>query len=285
MLKSVALVGSLLFPLFMAGCASTSNSDTARTSYTAERNAMPAALAAQDTRSGTAKAEKAALVFPTNPGGSLAGRSLRVSRVSDIALRDKEVVLTFDDGPMPGRTEKVLAALDRYGVKATFLMVGQMANAYPAIARKVAARGHTIGTHTQSHRNLAGMSTANAKAEIERGRKSVAAAVGSGNVAPFFRFPYLASTSALRRDLASNGVVVIDVDIDSKDYFKSSGDQVRARTIARIERRRKGVILLHDIHGRTAEMLPGFLADLKSRGYKVVALKPGRGSFLVASLD
>lgn len=285
MLKSLMLASSLLALAALTGCSSTGNSDTARTSYSAETRATPAALAAQDTRGRKAEVREAAIVVPDRPGGGLAGRSIRVSSVSDIVLRDREVVLTFDDGPMPGRTEKVLSALDRHGVKATFLMVGQMANAYPAIARKVAARGHTIGTHTQGHRNLASMSTENALAEIERGRRSVTNAVGTGSISPFFRFPYLASTSALRRELARSGIVVLDMDIDSKDYFKTSADQVRARTLASLDRRGRGVILLHDIHGRTAEMLPAFLADLKSRGYKVVSLRPGNSSFLVASLD
>jgi len=105
-------------------------------------------------------------------------------------------------------------------------------------------------------------------------------------VAPFFRFPYLASTAALRRQLAARGIVVIDADIDSKDYFQSTPDQVRKRTMARIEQRGSGIILMHDIHPRTAQMLPALLADLKAKGYKVVRLVPGHGSreLLVSSL-
>lgn len=219
--------------------------------------------------------------------GGLAGRTIRVSRISDIRLAPGEVVLTFDDGPSPGRTERVLDTLDQFGVKATFLMVGQMARAWPATARKVAERGHTVGSHTQTHRNLAAIGHAAAVAEIEAGRRSVAAALGPLRPAPFFRFPYLASTEALRRDLAAQGIVVIDVDIDSKDYFQVGAEAVRAQTMTRVVSHGSGVILLHDIHARTAAMLPGLLADLKARGFRVVHLAPGTAGtdLLMASVE
>ncbi|MER0238316.1 polysaccharide deacetylase family protein [Fulvimarina sp. MAC8] len=211
----------------------------------------------------------------------LAGRTLAVAEVSDIALRDKEVVLTFDDGPMPGKTPKILKALDDAGVGATFLMVGQMARAYPEIARQVAAEGHTVGTHTERHANLRTMSTESALAEIRRGEASITAALGE-KPAPFFRFPYLADTKALRARLAGQGVVAIDVDIDSKDYFKDGPSRVMSRTLASIEKKGKGVILFHDIQARTVAMLPGFLKELERRGYKVVDLKPARDMLLAS---
>ena len=222
---------------------------------------------------------------PAIPSG-LAGRTIRVASAADIRLGPKEVVLTFDDGPVPGKTDAILKALDRFGVKATFLMVGQMADAYPATARKVAAAGHTIGTHTQNHRNLRSVGPAVAEAQIRAGRESVAAALRPGGYrpAPFFRFPYLADTKALRSSLAGQGIVVIDVDIDSRDYFATGSEVLRARAVASVEKRGSGVILFHDLHARTATMLPLLLADLKARGYKVVHLVPARsGIDLLAS--
>jgi peptidoglycan/xylan/chitin deacetylase (PgdA/CDA1 family) len=218
-------------------------------------------------------------VRPPSFTGGLAGRTIVVNRISDIALRRGEVVLTFDDGPMPGKTEAILNALDTAGVKATFLVVGQMARSYPALVRKVASRGHTIGTHTQNHSNLRAMSLPAAMGQIEAGIKSVSAALipGVERVAPFFRFPYLADTVALRSHLAAQGIVVMDVDIDSKDYFQSTPDQVRQRTLQRLAQRGSGIILFHDIHQRTATMLPALLADLRAKGYSVVRLVPGRG--------
>jgi peptidoglycan/xylan/chitin deacetylase (PgdA/CDA1 family) len=210
--------------------------------------------------------------FP-GPRRGLAGRTIRVSRPSDIVLARGEVVLTFDDGPYPGRTGAILDTLDAYGVKATFFMVGSMAKAHPAEAREVAAHGHTIGSHTQDHRNLASMAFDAAVEDIEKGRRNIAAATGKS--VPFFRFPYLAATPALRRQLASQGIVEVSPTVDSKDYFSSTPDQVRARTMAALKRRGSGVILFHDIQKRTVTLLPAFLEDLKANGFSVARLAPG----------
>ena len=215
-------------------------------------------------------------------------RNFRVPEGLELLLiQPGEVVLTFDDGPMPGKTPKILDALEEAGVGATFLMVGQMAKAYPAIAREVAAKGHTIGTHTESHPNLRTMGTEAAMAEIRRGEASVSKALAPGGFspAPFFRFPYLADTQALRGRLAGEGVVTIDVDIDSKDYFKSGPQQVSARTMASLRRKGGGIILFHDLQTRTAAMLPGFLAELKRNGYSVVHIVPRRGPLRLASAE
>lgn len=253
---------------FAAGCSTNSSSDTPRTAFAAER--APA----------SSQSDPANVMSFPGPRTGLAGRTLRVSAMSDIRLARSEVILTFDDGPVPGKTDAILDILDKRGVKATFLMVGSMARAHPATVRKVAARGHAIGTHTQNHANLRGMSFDRAVEEIAQGRQSVAAALipTSNRPAPFFRFPYLSDTPALRRHLAMQGTVVIDVDVDSKDYFPSSGDQVRSRTLAALERRGSGIILLHDLHLRTVAMLPSLLDELDRRGFKVVNLQPGRPS-------
>jgi len=222
--------------------------------------------------------------------GGLAGRTLRVGSVADLKLAPKEVVLTFDDGPVPGKTRAILDTLDRHHVKATFLMVGQMAQAHPALVREVAARGHSIGTHTQSHANLAKIGFERATQEIDNGRRSVAAALvpTTARAAPFFRFPYLADTGALRRHLAMQGIVVVDPTVDSKDYFVSTPEQVRSRTLAALEAKGSGIILFHDLHQRTVAMLPPFLDALKARGFKVVHLAPRGGAgnpLLSAALD
>lgn len=205
-----------------------------------------------------------------NPGG-LAGRTLEVASASDIKLRDKEVVLTFDDGPMPKKTEKILATLDEYGVKATFLMVGEMAEAHPEVAREVVDAGHTIGSHTYRHADLAHLSFDAAVAEIQKGRNAVTGV--TRQEVDFFRFPYLADNKQLRRWVGSHGMVVMDVQVDSKDYFGVSPAAVATRTMNALRAEHKGIILLHDIHKRTAAMLPALLTQLKAEGYKVVQLR------------
>ncbi|RWX75865.1 polysaccharide deacetylase family protein [Neorhizobium lilium] len=218
-----------------------------------------------------------------NPKG-LAGRTMDVSSISDIRLRDKEVVLTFDDGPMPKKTEKILATLDEYGVKATFLMVGEMAKAHPEVAREVVDAGHTIGSHTYRHADLAHLSFDAAIAEIEKGRNAVSSVTRDD--ADFFRFPYLADSRKLRQWVGAHGMVVMDVQIDSKDYFGVSPAAVATRTMNALRAQRKGIILLHDIHNRTAAMLPALLTQLRAEGYKVVQLRyGGHAPMLTASLD
>lgn len=219
-------------------------------------------------------------------GNTLAGRTLTVSSLADLKLGHKEVVLTFDDGPVPGKTERILDILDAYGVKATFMMVGQMADSYPAIARVVAERGHSIGSHTYRHANLQTLGFHQALNEILRGEHSITRAVQAD--AAFFRFPYLADTAGLRRSLAERGKVVLDVDIDSKDYFKTSPASVARRTMEALNRRGRGIILLHDIHSRTVSSLPNLLTQLKAGGYSVVTLKYKRRripELTVAALD
>jgi peptidoglycan/xylan/chitin deacetylase (PgdA/CDA1 family) len=208
--------------------------------------------------------------------GSLSGRTLAVGSSADIVLRPGEVVLTFDDGPRAGKTDKVLATLADFNVRATFLMLGSAAQANPRLAQEVAEQGHTVGSHTFSHVDLGTISRQEALDEIAKGERAVAAALEAGGQtsSPFFRFPYLSQSGFLRTNLMQSGLVVLDVTIDSKDYYKDSPDLVAARTLQRLDAQGSGIILFHDIHQRTVDMLPTFLAELEQRGYSVVRLVP-----------
>ncbi|WP_027685248.1 polysaccharide deacetylase family protein [Rhizobium leguminosarum] len=201
----------------------------------------------------------------------LAGRTLEVSSLADLKLQDKEVILSFDDGPIPGRTDKVLAILDQFGVKGAFMMVGEMAEMHPALARKVAQDGNTIGSHTYDHANLSSLSFDAAMAEVIKGELAVTKATGTD--VSFFRFPYLAESHRLRAAVAMRDMVVMDVDIDSKDYFTTTPVSITQRTMNLLHKRGRGIILMHDIHKRTATMLPTLLSKLETEGYKVVTLK------------
>lgn len=208
--------------------------------------------------------------------GSLGGRTLAVASTTDIILRPGEVVLTFDDGPRPGKTPEILATLDQFGVKATFLMLGSAAQAHPVLAQQVAARGHTVGSHTFDHVDLNTLGRQAALDEIAKGERAVQLALAGGGqvLSPFFRFPYLSQTGFLRTNLMQGSMVILDVDIDSKDYYKDTPEVIAARTLSRLDARGSGIILFHDIHQRTVETLPLFLAQLEERGYSVVRLVP-----------
>ena len=210
-------------------------------------------------------------------GSRLAGRTLKIGSIDDLSqLRDGEVILTFDDGPNPSQTPKILATLDEYGVKAVFFMVGKMAAAHPKTAQIVARMGHTIGSHTHGHENLKSLSEEVALVALSKGEDEISAAIAptGKTLAPFFRFPYLAQTRALRADVTDAGHVIFDVDIDSLDYLDQSPEKIIKRTMKRLDARGKGIILFHDIHARTATLLPDFLEKLQESGYKVVKVVP-----------
>ncbi len=204
--------------------------------------------------------------------GTLAGRTIEVYSISDLYLNDKEVILTFDDGPRPGKTDKILSTLQDHNVKATFFMVGTVAKTYPDLVQQIAKQGHTIASHTESHPDLTKISMSSAVKEINAGHYSVTEALGD-TPSNFFRFPYLADSADLRRVVGNIGLIDVAPDIDSKDYFKSTPSEVLNRTMKRLRKKGKGIILFHDIHMRTALMMPDFLKALKREGYKIVHIK------------
>jgi peptidoglycan/xylan/chitin deacetylase (PgdA/CDA1 family) len=192
-------------------------------------------------------------------------------------LRDKEVVLTFDDGPWPRNTPAVLKALTDNCAKATFFEIGEHAMWHPEIAKQVAAAGMTIGSHTWSHKDLAKNPYASdldqAKAEIEMGVSAVYIAV-DGLVAPFFRFPALQHTPVLLSYLGERNIASFSTDIDSFDFQMRRPEQVIQSVMAKLQQRGKGIILMHDFRPATAEAMPELLRQLKAGGYKVVHMVP-----------
>ena len=286
------LLTGLAVSLLLAGCATKPGSEASlKTSFAAEEPQRKALKANDPVDMEPTKWASADLETreSSDEGRShtLAGRTLEVSSLHDLKLADKEVILSFDDGPAPGRTERILATLDRFGVKATFMMVGEMALAHPETALKVVAAGETIGSHTFHHPDLDKMSFDMAMAEIMRGKNAVSKVVGTD--VQFFRFPYLADSRRLRTAVAMRDIVIMDVDVDSKDYFTTSPAAVAARTMNELRKRGRGIILMHDIHQRTATMLPALLTRMEKEGYKVVTLKykgaPKPGSDLVAQAN
>lgn len=199
-------------------------------------------------------------------------------------LRDGEVVLTFDDGPSRRHTREVLDALDAHCTKATFFSVGRMAVSDPATLHEVALRGHTIGVHTWSHKNLQAVSESQAKAEIELGLSTVRAALGAP-VAPFFRFPYLAAPQSLQAYLQQRGFAIFSIDVDSYDFRTPSATTMQRNVLSQLAQRKKGFILFHDIQPSTAKGLNGLLTELKTRGYRVVHLVAKEPATTLADYD
>jgi peptidoglycan/xylan/chitin deacetylase (PgdA/CDA1 family) len=199
-------------------------------------------------------------------------------------LQEGEVVLTFDDGPHPAYTIPILDALDEHCVKATFYMVGRQALAFPKHAREVGRRGHTIGTHTWSHRNLAQSSRDQMQSEIELGISAVQLALG-GPTAPFFRFPYLAAPNAAQQMLQERDTANVSIDIDSHDFRTRSPSRMISNVMNGLRSRKKGIILFHDIQPSTAGGIRQLLAELKSHGYRVVHMRPKQTQSTIAEFD
>jgi peptidoglycan/xylan/chitin deacetylase (PgdA/CDA1 family) len=187
-----------------------------------------------------------------------------------LPLEDHEVVLTFDDGPLPPYSNRVLEILASECVKANYFLVGMMARSFPDVVHRIYEAGHTIGTHSQSH-PLRKMPLERAEREINEGIASVTRTLDGGVApAPFFRFPGLLRSKSVERYLASQLLMTWSVDFVADDWMKISPAQVYARALARIEANRKGILLLHDIHERTVEALPNLLWELQRRGYHIV---------------
>jgi peptidoglycan/xylan/chitin deacetylase (PgdA/CDA1 family) len=194
-----------------------------------------------------------------------------------LPLNDKEVVLTFDDGPLPPYSNEILDILASQCVKVTYFMVGAMARAYPTVVRRAYEEGHTIGTHSEDHPTRFGqLPVEKIRHEIDWGIADVSAALGGPKyLAPFFRIPGLARSDVLESELAARGLVVFSSDTDADDWHRHiKPNQIIALAMRRLETLGKGILLLHDIHPATTAALPRLLQQLKDNGFHIVQVVP-----------
>jgi peptidoglycan/xylan/chitin deacetylase (PgdA/CDA1 family) len=190
-----------------------------------------------------------------------------------LPLKDHEVVITFDDGPLPPYTNIILDTLASQCVKATYFLVGQMAHAYPSVVRRIYNEGHTIGTHSEHHpRAFERLSMRRVEREVDGGIDSVTAALGDAKaLSPFFRIPGFGRTNAIERFLERKQLVTWSADVDTDDWWRgSTPEAIVQRAMRRLNAHGSGIILMHDIHRATAMALPMLLNELKANGYNVV---------------
>jgi peptidoglycan-N-acetylglucosamine deacetylase len=211
----------------------------------------------------------------------------------EIPLADHEVILTFDDGPEAATTPKVLEALAAECVRVTFFDIGRKAETTPELARREAVEGHSVAHHTFTHPQptLRYMGDQQARADILRGMIAVERAAYGADFsagepkdlsglklhAPFFRFPGFADTADLKAWFAANNVGIFSTDLWASDWIEMTPQVELNLIMARLEAVKRGMILLHDNHQWTADMLPRFLRELKLRGYHVVHMVAGAG--------
>jgi len=202
-------------------------------------------------------------------------------------LKEKEVVLTFDDGPWLGNTPAVLKALAEECTTGIFFTIGKHATYYPEILKQVYAAGHTIGTHTWSHQALVNkkLSEDQRKEEIEKGFSAVKWALGGVAPAPFFRFPALQHPPEMVTYLGERNIAIFSCDLDSFDFKARSAQQIIDNVMRKLEKNGKGIVLMHDFHKHTAEALPELLKRLKAGGYKVVAMRAKAPVQTIAQYD
>ncbi len=195
-----------------------------------------------------------------------------------LPLEDHEVVITFDDGPLPPYTNRVLDALAAECVKVTYFLVGTMARANPDMVRRIYNAGHVVGTHSHRHPlRMNQMAQARVAGEIGDGIAAVKAALGDERaLAPFFRVPGLSRSRQIETYAESQSLSVWSADEVADDWHRGiTAEQIVQRAMARIEAKgHRGVLLLHDIHPATARAVPMLLKRLKANGYRIVQAVP-----------
>jgi len=204
-------------------------------------------------------------------------------------LREKEVVLTYDDGPWPENTPMVLKALQDNCLKATFFEIGEHAIWRPDITRALVSAGMTVGSHTWSHKDLAknpyAKDIAQAKQEIEMGVSAVQMAAAGGAIAPFFRFPDLQQPPELIAYLGTRNIAIFSADIDIFDFKLRKPEDVVKSAMTKLAKNGKGVLLMHDFQRATAQAMPELIRQLKTGGYKIVHMVPKEPVTTLAKYD
>jgi peptidoglycan-N-acetylglucosamine deacetylase len=181
------------------------------------------------------------------------------------------VHLTFDDGPTPAWTPRVLELLARYRAQATFFVLGRSAAAYPDLVRQEFAAGHGIGNHTWSHRRLTGLTGGQLAAEV--GATSTAIQRATGAPVGCLRPPYATVDAASAGRVRALGLRLVLWDIDTYDWRSPAAGVIVGRVLGRV--RSGDVVLLHDGGGdrsQTVTALEQVLATLSARGFRFAAL-------------
>jgi peptidoglycan/xylan/chitin deacetylase (PgdA/CDA1 family) len=189
-----------------------------------------------------------------------------------LPLGPRELVLTFDDGPRPGSTPRILATLAEHGVLATFFMVGQALHAHPELARQVRAAGHSVALHSWGHPALNQLSDSAQAAELQQALAAFERTFGGPP--PAYRFPFLAVAPATMAALAAQRIAVFSADAGAEDWLPQQTPQMLTeRLMKQLDEAGGGIVLLHDAQDQTAEALPLMLRTLKAQGWRVVHLR------------
>ncbi len=184
---------------------------------------------------------------------------------------DKRIALSFDDGPLAGKTDKILDVLDKYGVKATFFMVGSQASYCSETAVRVMEEGHEIGNHTNNHKSLAALSESELDDEISLAESAIFEACGY--IPSLFRPPEGVCTEKISKAAKYRGYSIIMWSVDTLDWQGKSAQVISENVIANVKP--GAVILMHDgifSKSHTAESLDIIIPALQADGYTFVTV-------------
>ncbi|NLJ78122.1 MAG: polysaccharide deacetylase family protein [Tissierellia bacterium] len=180
----------------------------------------------------------------------------------------KYVALTFDDGPHPAVTPRILDVLDKHDAKATFFMLGIQAEYYPSLADKVGKEGHEIGSHTMNHQDLTTLEFGQIQSEIQQSDDVIETA--TSNTPTLLRLPYGASNNNVKRIASKLGYSLVLWSVDSLDWKNRNAAAINREVMYNVVP--GSIVLLHDIHPSTADALPQLLTSLKEQGYQMVTV-------------
>lgn len=178
----------------------------------------------------------------------------------------KRVYLTFDDGPHSPNTPHILNILKEHGAKATFFVIGSFLPYYSGIAKKAAARGHSVQNHTYSHHNLKALTEEQVALELVSTNTLIG--LKTGERPTLYRPPFGATSEAIREVAKKLCLKEVLWDIDPQDYDGRTAKEIHERVVQSVEFYEKPIVLFHDYAHATVEALPRILKDLAKMGYE-----------------
>jgi peptidoglycan/xylan/chitin deacetylase (PgdA/CDA1 family) len=208
---------------------------------------------------------------PRNPDMALGSDFSKGAGVTftRVMVSGNYIAITFDDGPHPQNTPRLLDMLRARNIKATFYVIGRSVELYPQIVRRTVAEGHEIGNHTHTHRLLSKLSDSEVRSELSRCQDSIARAAG---VRPRTMRPPYGGLLQRQRELvhAEFGYPTILWSVDPLDWKRPGPGVVTSRILSGTTA--GGIVLAHDLHSQTVDAMPATLDGLLRRGFKFVTV-------------
>lgn len=175
------------------------------------------------------------------------------------------VALTFDDGPNPDTTPRLLDILEEKDAPSTFFTLGNQARACPDIVKLAEKKGHEVGSHTMYHQNLVRLSAATATADINEAKDTIKNILGH---APAYTRPPYGSTNNTIKEAVRTPLILWSV--DTEDWRSKNPDSIVATAMSQIHD--GAIILMHDIYPTTVEAVPTLIDTLRANGYELVTI-------------